>query len=286
MALISFDSNVCSDCKNSISSAPTSISVKNIRRSNLDMEIISEDLSEDYIEDIHYPISGTIFLDNNDNDSKNDTENMFKYEDNIFLEDINAKLYNANNPKTPLVNTPLNENGYFEFKNIDLDYYFIKVILPNSNYMLIENENYSQVSSNTLLSKIIYNNEESSTNMLISLKKCFTISGIIFFDKDNNFAYNNFSTGINNIHLTLYDESNNVLCSTTTSKFAFLHGYYEFKNLLPGKYKIIAHVPSKLKITNKPSNNSSVFEVNSKSRSIVVNITNEDISNIFIGINK
>lgn len=281
MALLNFDSTIIAqhDCQNNNSLIPESNFIKDESNSKK-LISASEDSLRPYIQNKSFPISGTISFYSNDN--KDLKKSADKYD--FLIKDINLELYNANNPTTPLLCTTANENGYFEFNNINLDYYFIKVNLQDSNYMLINEENYTKIDSKTLLSKIIYNNKNYDTYMSIDLTKCCTICGTVFFGKYDNPVYNIFSNGVDSVSLKLYDENNNIVSSVITSEFAFIHGYYEFNNLLPGKYRIVADIPNNLKIISLFSKRSYRFKINSKEKSIIINKLEEDKLNVFIRI--
>ena len=283
MAIINFGSNITTPYTTNISFEPTVIGEdpqKYIPNATSDKTPFNpENIPKINVpppeptKKLPHPILGTVWCDINNNSIKDP--------DDTTLKNIEIELYSKDNLQTPISTAITDDEGHYEFTNIKLDSYMLKVKLP-SNYNLLEKSNYSSINTKTLLSDIIYN-DTNDINILIGLTKCFSIRGIAFLDSYNSGIYEEHYKGINELPITLYDNYNNVVCSTTTSSFMFLDGCFQFTNLSPGRYKIVFNIPDRIAISN-PKYSYYGSKANPNTNAIIFNITDHDIINAFVGL--
>lgn len=291
MAIINFPSNIISDSDSKISFEPSIIG--EVSRNNIDKKNINENKKkatknnskgiknnsncrqnkkQKAIEKESYPISGVVYLDiNNDN---------VKDKGDIYLENIQVELYTYDNLKKPFRIQLTDSNGYYEFKDIELNKYYIRIKVPNG-YGLLEKGEYSNISPKTLISDRIYNNKEG-INIIVGLRKLFKILGVVFWDYNRNCSYENVDSGINNIIMKIYNEKNKLIDLTVTGKNKFFNGYFEFDNLAPGRYRIEFECIEGLKVC-KPRKTYYGSKANPISNSIKINLKNKDIETAFVG---
>jgi len=87
-----------------------------------------------------------------------------------------------------------------------------------------------------------------------------SIGDLVYYDADQNGAFNG-ESGIPNIPVLLYDDSNNLLAETVTDE----NGIYSFDNVLPGDFKVSINPPSNYMasgdLDSDDDNDSGVFSV-------------------------
>ncbi|SFC90458.1 SdrD B-like domain-containing protein [Clostridium uliginosum] len=284
MALINTSTNIGTTHKNNIYFEPIVIK-KEIDNTNFNTlntqvsmakSIADEESYSKVIEKQVYPISGSVWLDLNNNGIKDKKD--------IVLKDIEIELFSTDNLANPISTVKTDYKGYYEFKDIKLNNYFIKVKLRD-NYKVVNKGEYSSINCKTLLSDIICNDRENK-NILIGLKKYFKLCGVAFFNYYDTPLYEKYSEGINNLDIDIYDKDNNIIDSTTTSKYMILDGYYEFNNLSPGVYKMVFKVPKNLQMIKPINNNFFESKTNKLTNKIIVNIPNKNVVSAFIGFTR
>ena len=67
----------------------------------------------------------------------------------------------------------------YEFKNLDVDDYILKLYLPN-NYELLEENDKNFINKQLLISKKI--NNQNNIDIPIKLKKTFSVKGVVFLE--------------------------------------------------------------------------------------------------------
>lgn len=277
MALFTFNSNIGSPSniiepnpKKSKLNNPTDFLENDIRSSSDSKKNKKHSINNSY------PICGNVWCDLNGNGIKDSTDTL--------LSDVKIELYNCNDFNSPILTTFTDINGHYEFKNIPLDYYFVRTKLPN-NYAVIKKCNDSLINDRTLLSDKIYNNK-SGIHIPIGLTKQFKVSGIVFLDSDKNGIYNESKLGINSLTLQLYNEDNILIASTKTSDFMKYKGYYEFINITPGLYNLKILISDSIRLSKSKINEHYGSKINSSTATMNFKVVNEDIQNVFIGIIK
>lgn len=218
-------------------------------------------------------ISGNICLNINNIEYKNDNY--------IPIEGLEIELYKAQNLNFPLDKIIPDSKGFYEFTNLDLDDYILKLNLPN-NYTLIYEEDEYFKNKNLLISNKINNKEK--INIPINLKKLFCVKGVIFLDKSNTGIYNKESIGINGIKISLLDENDNVIKETKSRKFLSIDGLFEFDNLESSTYKITINIEDGIDFSVPRYN----LEFGSKAAKIFSGIkciiSDHDLLNAYIGL--
>lgn len=201
---------------------------------------------------------------------------------NESFNNITVELYRENNFNTPIKTTKSDINGFFIFDNIDLGNYFIKPNIPK-NYKIIEKGAYSSINSNTLLSDKIFNDNENIT-IYIGLIKTFKVCGMALYNPYNSPTYSNLD-GINNLSLSLLNESNEVIDSTLTTSTLFINGYFEFTNLTPGAYKIALNNAKSMKFSpfTSPKTSNPNIKIN-ENNLLEFKISNDNLNNLLFSI--
>lgn len=112
----------------------------------------------------------------------------------------------------------------------------------------------------------------------------FKICGIAFLDQYQSSIYKKRNKGINNIEISLYDQNNKLIATAITKKFLDINGYYEFNNIPSGKYKILISVPYDMEVSRQLLQYSYGSKINPKSNSVIVIVSDKDITDAFIGL--
>lgn len=172
-------------------------------------------------------IAGNICININNNTYEGDTY--------IYLDDLTLDLYRVNNLSELVKSVKTDKKGFYEFNDITIDDYIIKINLP-PEYILCEKDSNSLLNENILISDKI--NNLNDVNIPIRLKRLFKIKGVIFLDKSKTSIYNKESIGVNGINVYLYDEYDNLVQETKSIKFLSMGGFFEFNNIEPKTYKI------------------------------------------------
>ncbi|MGL4656013.1 MAG: SdrD B-like domain-containing protein [Sarcina sp.] len=226
-------------------------------------------------------IIGFAWVDSNEN-------NIFDSNDTPFVK-LDIFLYSLDNLSVPITFTTTDLNGNYSFNNLDsTKTYLIKVFVPTTYSLVLSNigTDYSiqsHVNPFTSYSKQLKCCENDIMTINIGLKKInlLAISGITFFDCNNNTIFDSADSTLNGVSVYLLDENHNELQSTISGMNS-TNGYYEFTKLLPQNYIIKITKPANLSCTlqNLSSNGS---KIDPASQEVPVSLTTKNITNIFIG---
>lgn len=215
------------------------------------------------------------------NVSVNINTKNYEKDNYIPVNDLEIELYKADNLNTPVTKTKPNDKGFYEFKDIDIDNYILKLNLP-SGYELLEDNDENFINKNLLVSNKI--NNEENIDIPIKLNKVFNIKGVVFLDKSKSSTYDKDSVGINGVKVSLMDEESNLIKEATSEKFLSIDGFFEFTNLEPKMYQIVLKVEEGIDFT-VPRYDLEFGSKASKSFSgIKCKVTDHDLNNAYIGI--
>ena len=184
-------------------------------------------------------ISGNVLVNINNKDYEKDNY--------IPVDGLEIELYNYKNLNAPIDKVKPDNQGFYEFKNLDVDDYILKLYLPN-NYELLEENDKNFINKQLLISKKI--NNQNNIDIPIKLKKTFSVKGVVFLDKSQSSTYDKGSIGINGIKISLLDEEDKLIKQTTTKKFLSIDGFFDFNNLDSNVYKIVLKIEDELEIYN------------------------------------
>ena len=93
-------------------------------------------------------ISGNVLVNINNKDYEKDNY--------ISVDGLEIELYNYKNLNAPIDKVKPDNQGFYEFKNLDVDDYILKLYLPN-NYELLEENDKNFINKQLLISKKINN---------------------------------------------------------------------------------------------------------------------------------
>ncbi|MFC5699817.1 SdrD B-like domain-containing protein [Cohnella faecalis] len=187
------------------------------------------------------------------------------------LNGVTIELYNRFGALV-LTKTTANDKdgrpGYYLFESIQADDYSVKFILP-SGYVFspskkgADGETDSDAGENGATGTITLQPGQVNLSVDAGLTPLSSIGNFVWIDADNNGKQDVGEKGQNGISVSLLDESGARIASVLTDNDSNGQpGYYEFKNLLPGNYRIefelpIGYVFSKLNAAGTNSDNDS-----------------------------
>ena len=116
-------------------------------------------------------ISGNVLVNINNKDYEKDNY--------IPVDGLEIELYNYKNLNAPIDKVKPDNQGFYEFKNLDVDDYILKLYLPN-NYELLEENDKNFINKQLLISKKI--NNQNNIDIPIKLKKTFSVKGVVFLE--------------------------------------------------------------------------------------------------------
>ena len=140
------------------------------------IDVILEDENNDTTkieneEDTLGIISGNVLVNINNKDYEKDNY--------IPVDGLEIELYNYKNLNAPIDKVKPDNQGFYEFKNLDVDDYILKLYLPN-NYELLEENDKNFINKQLLISRKI--NNQNNIDIPIKLKKTFSVKGVVFLE--------------------------------------------------------------------------------------------------------
>lgn len=175
-------------------------------------------------------VGGTVFTDGN-------ADGLYTESNEDGLTNIIVSLYND---QDQLIDTaPTDSNGQFEFTDLMPDQYYTKV--ATLDYLISPIVTDSGVTNDLKQDKstAIQYVPSSTTNYNdydAGLYELTAISGKIYLDTNADLTRQDSEWLIPNLAVTLYDGSKTVVAETVTDE----NGYYEFTDLTPGDYEVVA----------------------------------------------
>lgn len=250
---------------------------------NIDSET-NDNIEIDYVEEsnIHVPvqdnsyggsISGSICINIHDKAYEGATY--------LYLDDLTLDLYRVSNFSELVKSVKTDEKGFYEFKDLTVDDYIIKINLP-SEYKLCEKDNDSLLNKDMLISDKI--NNLNDINIPIKLKRVFKIKGVVFLDKSKTSIYNKESIGVNGINVSLYDEFDKLVQETKSIKFLSMGGFFEFSNLEPKTYKITITTEDGINFSPPRYDLEFGSKASKNFSGIKCNISDHDLDSAYIGL--
>lgn len=178
-------------------------------------------------------ISGFVYVDANNDGVKQVGESV--------LSGVTVKLYDASSHL--VATTTTDPNGRYAFPNL-LDGSYSVVETQPSGYMdgaktlgdgggTITSTGFAGIGVSSL-------SPGSKSNYNFGELKNASLSGSVYYDKDNDGLHDNGETGLANVTLKLVNASGQVVATTTTNS----SGNYTFSNVAPGTYTILETQPS------------------------------------------
>ncbi len=218
-------------------------------------------------------ISGNILVNINNQD--------YEKENYTPIDGLEIELYKSDDLNIPIAKIKPNDTGFYEFKNIDVDNYILKLSLP-SGYELLEENDENFINKELLISNKV--NNENNIDIPIKLKKVFDIKGVVFLDKSKSSTYDKESIGINGVKISLLDENDNIIKETTSEKFLSIDGFFKFTHLESKVYRVVLKVEDGISFTT-PRYDLEFGSKASKSFSgIKCKVTDHDLNNAYIGV--
>ncbi|HHS92865.1 MAG TPA: hypothetical protein ENK82_05915, partial [Campylobacterales bacterium] len=183
-----------------------------------------------------------IWLDSNRNGIQDDTE--------LPLKDVSVELYSAD--RKLISSTKSNAEGLYGFDDVEPGKYYLKFGIP-SGYSVTKKD----AGSNRGKDSNAYTNGKTPVFTLLEGKDDLSIDlGLhptltnlgdrVFLDSNaNGIQDSDENTGVENITVKLYTESNTFVKETKTTST----GHYLFRNLVPANYYIVFGVPNSYKVS-------------------------------------
>ncbi len=169
-------------------------------------------------------LSGTVFNDTNTNGTQDSGESG--------LSGVIIKIYDSTGT-TLIATTTTDANGHYAVSN-----------LAPGDYQVVEQDpsGYVSTTPNTVAVSVPANGTAQANfgDYRISGTSTNNISGTVFDDANNNGSFDSGEQVIPNVTITLYDQNNNVVATTTTGA----NGTYSFNNLPAGVYTVVETNPS------------------------------------------
>lgn len=242
---------------------------------NIEVEYVEEVDTDEPRENSSYggTISGNISINIHDKAYEGDTY--------IYLDDLTLDLYRASNFNELVKSVKTDKKGFYEFKNLIVDDYIIKINLPSA-YKLCEKDSNSLLNKDILISDKI--NNLNNVNIPIKLKRLFKIKGVVFLDKSKTSIYNKESIGVNGINVSLYDESDRLVQETKSMKFLSMGGFFEFNNLEPKTYKITITTEEGINFSPPRYDLEFGSKASKNFSGIKCNISDHDLDSAYIGL--
>ena len=218
-------------------------------------------------------ISGNVLVNINNKDYEKDNY--------IPVDGLEIELYNYKNLNAPIDKVKPDNQGFYEFKNLDVDDYILKLYLPN-NYELLEENDKNFINKQLLISKKI--NNLNNIDIPIKLKKTFSVKGVVFLDKSQSSTYDKGSIGINGIKISLLDEEDKLIKQTTTKKFLSIDGFFDFNNLDSNVYKIVLKIEDGIAFTPPKYDIEFGSKASKTFSGIKCKVSDHDLDNAYIGV--
>ena len=196
-------------------------------------------------------ISGNVLVNINNKDYEKDNY--------IPVDGLEIELYNYKNLNAPIDKVKPDNQGFYEFKNLDVDDYILKLYLPN-NYELLEENDKNFINKQLLISKKI--NNQNNIDIPIKLKKTF----------------------INGIKISLLDEEDKLIKQTTTKKFLSIDGFFDFNNLDSNVYKIVLKIEDGIAFTPPKYDIEFGSKASKTFSGIKCKVSDHDLDNAYIGV--
>lgn len=162
---------------------------------------------------------------------------------------INIHLYNENGiflRKTMTGSTNEGKKGMYLFDYLPAGKYFLKVIVPGGYYLttpLLGNDasadsDITHLNGPYTSSTITLGVKQERQDLDIGLYQLGSIGGIVWDDQDGSGIRNENEQGINQVHVELFDEGDNLIASVLSEENTETgsDGYFRFEYLDPGNY--------------------------------------------------
>ncbi|MFN0201684.1 MAG: SdrD B-like domain-containing protein [Bacteroidia bacterium] len=185
-----------------------------------------------------------VFLDANLNGTQDNGE--------TGVASVTVTLYNGLG--NPLASTVTDGNGYYAFTNLSAGTYSVGFSLPTGYVFTTQDAGANSIFSEPKDSDA-NPNDGRTANVVLAANQNYldldaglvpaqantgSIGDFVWFDLNNNGLQETGEIGITNVTVTLYDNTNTAIATTTTNTF----GQYIFNNVNAGTYTLSFSIPS------------------------------------------
>ena len=183
---------------------------------------VKEGVNFGYVPD--YSLSGTIYRDENRNESHDSTENPYA--------GVTVNLLDS--AGNVVATTTTDANGAYSFSKLPAGDYRVKVDTTGTLKGLDQTEDPDGVADSTSGTISLNNANRTQSGVNFGYIENNSISGTIFRDEARNGVKDPSDPGFPSVKVTLLDENGNVVETTTTDS----NGAYKFSHLPDGKYRV------------------------------------------------
>jgi uncharacterized repeat protein (TIGR01451 family) len=172
-------------------------------------------------------------------------------------EAVKIELFSSDG--TLVASTTTDEDGHYQFRNLVSGSYYVQVSdLPVGYEITKENAGSNEIDSDvdafgkTANIDLKEGDVVTTVDMGIFNRQRATIGSHVWYDENRNGLQDSVEKGVEAVKVTLYDESNHLVSTTTTDR----NGLYQFRDLLPGSYHVgFSELPVGYEITVKNAQN-------------------------------
>jgi len=152
---------------------------------------------------------------------------------------VKVELYRDDH--TLVASTTTDEDGQYQFRNLLPDNYYVQLSeLPVGYEVTAQNQGTEALDSDvdafgkTAVMTVKEGDVITDVDMGIFNRQRATIGSHVWYDENRNGLQDKNEFGVPAVKVTLYDESNNLVSTTTSDK----NGLYQFRDLLPARYHV------------------------------------------------
>ncbi|MBC7406004.1 MAG: hypothetical protein H7230_00825, partial [Candidatus Parcubacteria bacterium] len=217
-------------------------------QSDIQLESGNLSINNNFAELVSTAIAGFTFNDSNNNGQKDAGD--------IGIKDVTIKLSGIDDRGSVIdLSTQTNNDGYYQFKDLRPGNYTITEIQPN-NYLdgkdsLGTNKTNATLSNDKIANINLGESIVSANNNFGELTPS-SIGDTVWIDTNNNGIQDIGEPGLKDVNIQLSGSDD--LGAVTKTTLTDINGKYQFQNLRPGNYSLVATIPvvtNKYRVTTK-----------------------------------